>query len=377
MITAQLVDAQTDTHLWSDTYQRELEDIFAIQREIATAIADQLQITLSGSQEETLVPMGTDTPEAHEAYLRGRHFLSQRTRESIRSAVPEFERAIELDPDYAEAYSGLADSYVLLDIYAIVPDPRVVRERALEVALQAVLLAPDLGMAHASLAGAYNKLGQWENAEREFERAIQLNPGYATAHQWYGGFLVITGRADEAVDVARRAVGIDPVAQIVSRDLGLALWAAGRLDEAIEQWRRTIQLDPTWPRAWEDLSTLLVDAGEYDEALQAYMNWARLSDADSVQAREFLDSIIRYKETGEAQSFSLPNDYPGVSAFQVFPYSATGQREAALAGLERLLEERDYWGIADTHYPGVWGTDDLLGDDPRYQALLAEAGITW
>ena len=296
LITAQLVEAQTDTHLWSDTFERELEDIFAIQREIATAIADQLQVTLSAGQQQNLGTQATDSPEAHEAYLRGRHFLSQRTGESIRTAIPEFERAIELDPDYAEAYSGLADSYSLLDIYSVVLDRRVVRESGLEVALQAVNLAPDLGVTHTSLAMAYYKLGEWENAEQEYQRAIQLNPAYPTAHQWYGDLLAMSGRADEAIGVNERALELDPVSLIVNREFGLALWGAKRLDEAIEQWQRTTDLDPSWPRPWEDLTFALLDAGRYDDALDSYLTWARLSDADPVVAREFIEAVTRYKE---------------------------------------------------------------------------------
>ena len=186
LITAQLVDAQSDTHLWSDTFERELEDIFAIQREIALAIVDQLQVTLAGNQRETLVADATENPEAHETYLRGRYLWNQRTYGSLRNAITEFQRAVDLDPDYAEAYSGLADSYLLIDRYAEATrdlDYRTNHEQGLIAARRALSLAPELGMAHASLGFGLWNVGEWERAEREFERAIELTPGYATAHQ--------------------------------------------------------------------------------------------------------------------------------------------------------------------------------------------------
>ena len=219
LITAQLVDAQTDSHLWSDTFERELEDIFAIQREIATAIVDQLQVTLSVEQQTQLVADATENPEAHEAYLRGRYFWNQRTEESLRNAITEFQQAIDLDPGYAEAYSGLADSHLVLpDYVAVTPatfDPPGIGE-GVEAAQQAVELDPNLGMAHASLGLAHGSLGQWDAAENEFVLAIELSPGYATAHGWYSLSLTGTGRADEAVIEGRRAVAADPVSRVIS-----------------------------------------------------------------------------------------------------------------------------------------------------------------
>ena len=185
LITAQLVDAQSDTHLWSDTFERELEDIFAIQREIALAIVDQLQVTLAGNQRETLVADATENPEAHETYLRGRYLWNQRTYGSLRNAITEFQRAVDLDPDYAEAYSGLADSYLLIDRYAEATrdlDYRTNHEQGLIAARRALSLAPELGMAHASLGFGLWNVGEWERAEREFERAIEQPRGTLSAN---------------------------------------------------------------------------------------------------------------------------------------------------------------------------------------------------
>ena len=252
-ITAQLIEVETEFHLWSETFDRELTDIFAIQDEIARVITDQLQVTLSGDQQLQLVAQGTENPDAHEAYLRGRYLWNQRTSQSMRNALAEFERAVELDPEYAEAYSGLADSYALVDLYR---------------------QGPDLGMAHASLGWLLRFTGEWENAEREFERAIELNPSYATAHQLYATYLGITGRRNEAVIHAQRSFELDPVSRRISANLARALSQAGRTEEAIEQYRETTELAPEWPNGWSALSWELLESGGYEEGLDA---WATLS----------------------------------------------------------------------------------------------------
>ena len=201
LITAQLVDAQTDTQLWSDTYLRELTDIFAIQREIATAIADQLQITLSVGDQRQLATEATENTEAHEAYLLGRYDWNRRTEASLRRAITEFQRAIDLDPSYAEAYSGLADSHLTVDSYVFTVEEQDYPtnfERAMIAARRAVSLAPDLGMAHASLGYGLWNVGDWERSEREFERAIELSPRVCHRPPLVRGFLVQPWKGDRS-----------------------------------------------------------------------------------------------------------------------------------------------------------------------------------
>ena len=199
LITARLSDPRTDSQVWSDTFERDLDDIFAIQRDIATAIADQLQIALAGGQLTTVAAGGTESPEAHEAYLRGRFLWNQRTPESLLASIDEFQRAVELDPSYAQAWSGLADAYlVFMNNHGGVGDVDLISQ-GLDFAERAVEIAPDLGMAHASLAGGYLLTGEWAGAERSFERAVALSPQYATAYHWYGQLLGSTGRSGEAI----------------------------------------------------------------------------------------------------------------------------------------------------------------------------------
>ena len=297
-ITAQLIEAESGFHLWSDTFNGELTDIFAIQGEIAMAIADQLQVSLGADDEATLVTEATENTEAHQAYLRGRYLWNQRTEASLRNAITEFQRAIDEDPSYAEAYSGLADSYLLVDIYTAEPEdedfPTHLRQGLL-AATNAVRLAPDLGMAHTSLGHGLWNVGEWNRAEEEFKRAIQLNPGYATAHQWYGLYLYSTGRADEAVAHGRTSRRLDPVSRVAAVELEGTLRVAGRIEEAIEQAREATQLAPGWPDGWFSLAFDLVRNGEYEPALNAWVQAERLSLVEDIEAaRTAFQAVIRY-----------------------------------------------------------------------------------
>jgi tetratricopeptide (TPR) repeat protein len=322
----------------------------------------------------TLVADATESTGAHEAYLRGRYFWSQRTIASLQSAITEFQRAVELDPNYAEAWSGLADSYLVLPSRLDFPDWAEVLSRAVPAAERAVALAPDLGMSHASLGYAYTLSARWQEAEREFRRAIQLNPGYATTHGWYAILLICTGRADEAVVEATAGVALDPVSPAVNSQLGLALKAAGRGEESIDQYRKASALQPTASSPYLILGGLLLQAGEYDEAMEVALTHARLAGRDTVLVRGAVGAAVRYHETGEPQPFAVPEGMRMLGAGLLAYYALTGQRDVALQAFARLVRGPADWtaALTDAMY-----TRDLLADDPRYQALLEEAGITW
>ncbi len=378
VITAQLVDARADTRLWSARFERELDDIFTdiftIQRQIATAIADQLQLTLSGDEQMQLVAEATESAEAHEAYLRGRDLWSQRNGASLRNAITEFQRAVDLDPNYAEAYSGLADSYLLVDFFGggtEDQDRRTNMARGLEAARRAVELDPGLGMAHASLGWGRWNVGEWESAERAYQRAIELHPGYASGHEWYGILLYSTGRAIEGVIHAEQALELDPVSPIISSQLGQTLLMAGRTEDAIERFRATIALAPDWNLGWSDLADVLLEVGQYDEGVQATAMNARLNNADIQMARDEYQAMIRYRETGEPQTIS---DFGPDVRLSV----RTGHADLAIGLLDwegGAFRMGAYGSAARTHV--LQHLADFLGDDPRYQALLEEAGITW
>lgn len=373
LITAQLIDAQTDAHLWSDRFERELTDIFAIQRETASAIADQLQISLSGEEEARLVGEGTASTEAYEAYLRGRYFWNQRTEQSIRAAITEFQRAVDLDSNYAEAYSGLADSYLILDnfVFRTMPDYRTNSELGLAAAQRATSLRPDLGMAHASLGFGLWMVGDWENAVRELERAIALNPGYATGHMWRAWVLASTGRAGEAVSSAQRALELDPVSRVISLVLGEVLLFATQTEGAIEQLKKTIDLAPGWANPWYDLGHALLIEGRYEEGEEAWLTYARLADLDVATQAAAYQAMVRYRETGTTQTFP---DHEGNPRGQIVMYAESGQPDRAIELFDALIRSGAYGWAGSTHSLPFGA---LLGDDSRYQALLEEAGITW
>ena len=285
-IRPRLVEAATGAVLWSEEIDRPAENIFAIQDEVARAVTDQLQIVLARGDETPLVVQGTTVPGAHEAYLRGRYLWKQRTGASIQAAIAEFERAIELDPEYAEAYSGLADSYAVVGYYTPDPDWPTNLERNLSAAQRAVSFDPDLGTARASLGFVLLTGGEWEDADREFRRALELNPGYATAHQWYAQLLYSTGSVSEGVIHAEQAFELDPVSRPVAAELGQALLVAGRTEEAIARIRESAEL---YPAQLLLLATTLFDHGEHDEGLEAWLGYARYTDlpADRSRPRSF------------------------------------------------------------------------------------------
>ena len=373
LITAQLIDAQTDAHLWSDTFERELTDVFAIQREIASAIANQLQVSLSGAEQARLVGEGTASTEAYEAYLRGRYFWNQRTEKSIRTAISEFQRAVELDSNYAEAYSGLADSYLILDNYVFrtMPDYRTNSELGLAAAQRATSLRPDLGMARASLGFGLWMVGDWKNAVQELEQAIELNPGYAIGHMWRAWVLSSTGRAGEAVGSAQRALELDPVSRVISLVLGEVFLFATQMEEAIEQLQRTIDLAPEWATPWYDLGHALLIEERYEEGLEAWLNYARLADLDvAIQAAAY-QAMVRYRETGKPHTFP---DHDENRRGQIVMYAESGQPDRAIELFEALVRSGAYGWAGSTHSLPF---GDLLSNDSRYEELLEEAGITW
>ena len=271
-INVQLVDTRTDEHLWADTYDRELTaaNIFAIQSEIATAIADELRTRLSPAEQKRLETVPTENFAALEAYFHGKQRLAKRTSMASAEAVEYFQQAIALDPDFALAYVGLADSYNLQASYGGLPPDEMFpkMDAALDKALE---LDDQLGEAYASLGALKWQQFDLESAEEAFKRAIDQTPNYATAHQWYGGFLIETGRADEALVRFRKARELDPLSAIINDAVGIALERLGRFDEALAQYKKVIELDPAFPRAYYTIGSAYWRVfGQLDEAVAWY-----------------------------------------------------------------------------------------------------------
>jgi TolB-like protein/lipoprotein NlpI len=379
-ITAQLIEAASGFHEWSTNFDRELTDVFEIQDAISRAIVERLVVTLRGhASGSSLVDVATSNREAYEAYLRARYHWNQRTSEDLQTAIAEFRRAIGSDPAYAKAYSGLADAYNVLEIYpprGVAFDARETAANALAAARRAVELAPQLGMARASLGRALMKSGEWQDAEREFTLSLQYSPGYSTAHLWYGLFLWYTGRVDESVTRLEEAKRLDPVSQVISAELGLALYVGRRAQEAVEELRRTTRLAPMWSTAWRYLAAALVAAGEDDEALRVFIRRDALrgGNVDEDKHRAAVAAMIRYRETGVSQELPPPSRESRDVITTVFRLAMVGQKERALAVFEGVVARGAYEATAILH---VAFLGELLRDDPRYRALLDVARITW
>ncbi len=374
-VNVQLINAATDRHLWAEVYDRKLVDIFAVESEIARAVADTLKAKLTGSAERVLAARPTDNPEAHQLYLRGRYFWNRRTEENIKKALGYFQQAIEQDPSYALAYAGLADCYALMPIYSESP-PKEDIQRALAAAHRALELDDSLAEAHTALANTLVDDLQLPEAEREFKRAFAVNPNYATAHQWYGECLQAEGRSEEALVQLKLAHELDPLSLIINSVYGSVLGTAGHHDEAVQQLHRTLEMDPTFSPAQLMLGQVLEDKGNLAEATAAYE-----------KARDMLPTPIRkavlacvYARTGRREDAGkILTDLTSRSAHgYIQPYAlalahlALGHKEEALRFLEQAYEER---GIQLGGNTGTLKIDkrlDPLRGDPRFETLLAK-----
>jgi TolB-like protein/class 3 adenylate cyclase/Flp pilus assembly protein TadD len=375
-VNVQLIHAATDTHLWAEIYDRKLTDVFAVESEIAKAIAERLQAKLTGSAEHVLASRPTENPKAHELYLKGRYFWNKRTTENLKKAIDYFEQAIGEDPAYALAYSGLADAHAVLPFYSAISPKDDARE-ALAAARKAVELDESLAEAHTSLANALVLNLQFSASVPEFQRALELNPNYATAHHWYGELLQNDGRFEEAVAELRRAQELDPLSLVINSVLGSTLAVADRNDEAIEQLSKTIEIDPTFDlahwflgQAYENKAHLAEAIDQYEKAMQLNPDPAVLASlarayalAGSKQnAYKILDTLTTESRQRYIPAYSL-----------AVIHLALGDKEEALRLLEKSYQDRAPF---DT---GVFGSIkidrrlDPLRGDPRFQSLVWKA----
>src|SRR5262249_7667728 len=271
-VNVQLVNAQTDSHLWAQTYDRKLTDIFGVESEIATKIADMLQAKLTGAEQRAIATRPTENSEAYELYLRGRYFLGKRSEADLKNAVDYFNRAIAKDRNYAPAYAGLAITYVILSEWTSADPAESLRKAAREPAIKALEIDNTLAEAHAALALVLMRTDQdLHGARRELERAIELNPNYAAAHHWLGGHVLSPfGEKDRAIAELKRAVELDPFSPMFNLKLGLGLICARRYPEAIAQSRKTVELEPNFFFSHWCLGGALVLNGQIDEGIAEY-----------------------------------------------------------------------------------------------------------
>jgi TolB-like protein/DNA-binding winged helix-turn-helix (wHTH) protein/Tfp pilus assembly protein PilF len=377
-ITAQLIEASTDRHLWSQSYKGELRDTLALQNRVAGAIADQIRINLTPREQAALKNVKVVNPEAYESYLKGRYFWNKRTADGLKVALAYFKQAIEEDPKYAQAYSGLADTYALLgDWQYAVMTPKEAFPKAKVAAIKALELDSSLGEAHNSLAFVLDGFDwDFDSAGKEFQRAIELNPGYATAHHWYAWHLSLLGRFDEAIVEMKKAENLDPLSLIINADLAELLDLAHSYDESIRQSRKTIEMDPNFGLAHNQLAQAYLQKHIYDEAVGEFQEAVKLS-GDSPTcianlARAYVASGMRSEAVnllGDLKKRSNPG-YSNASEIAMI-YASLGDRDQAMNWLEKGYEERFNPGVLLR--PGF----DPLRSDPRFQNLVHRIGLPW
>jgi eukaryotic-like serine/threonine-protein kinase len=376
IIAAELVNARDGSQLWGKQYNRNLSDIFTVQEEIAREISESLRLRLSGKQKERLSRRYTENSEAYQLYLKGRYFWNKRSVESLTKGVEYFRQAVEKDPNYAPAYAGLADSYIILGNYRCL-SPEEAHTRARDAAANALEIDEELAEAHAALAHVRQRYDwDWPGAEREFKRAVDLNPSYAPAHQWYAIYLSSVGRHDEAIDEIKLAQRLDPLSLIINSGAGWIFYMARRQDQAIEQCLRTLDLDPNFVSARVCLGQSYVQKGMYKEAI------AELQKARLLAENPIVTSVLGYAYAASGQreeARKALDDSNGLSKWRRYTssydraivYAGLGDRDKAFELLQRAYEDRDSYMIWLKVEPIL----DKLRSDPRFADLERRVGI--
>jgi len=369
-VNVQLINALTDAHLWADTYDRKLTDIFAVESEIAKTIAETLQAKLTGSEKSSIAKAPTANPEAYELYLRGKFFAEKRTGADLRKSIEYYDQAIAKDPGYPLAYVGLADSNLLLSAYgthspkeAILP-ARAALKKALE-------LDDSLAQAHASLGLLATLELDVNGAINELERAIQLNPNYATAHHWLALPLMAIGQSSRAIAEGKRAIELDPLSLIINADFCWIYFNARRYDEAEAQAHKTLEMDPRFPAAHYYLGGALQFKGKLTEAIAEFQKSADLNNDDQYSLAMLSQAYARQGKTDEAQKV-LARIREQAKSQYVSPYglaivlTALGNKAQAIDELERGYDDAGFYISLIKVDPFF---DDLRGQ-PRFEALV-------
>jgi TolB-like protein/DNA-binding winged helix-turn-helix (wHTH) protein/Flp pilus assembly protein TadD len=375
-LSAQLIDVASQGHLWSQEYDRELKGVFEIQRDIATGVAQRLKGQMTAGEQRRIEEQGTENLEAYTLYLQGRYFRNQWTEEGLRKAIAYFEQAIDRDPDYALAYAGIADSYLLLPFFAATTRPIEVYPRAMSAVEQA-LRGDSSATVHTTIASA--KLWyawDWAGAESAFKHALALNPNDATAHRRYAWYLITMGRLKDAIAVMHRAQELNPLSPGITKNVGLVYYFARQYDQAIAQFRTTLKMDPSFRTGYSGLVYAYLQKGMYAEALAAGqqmldrvgrdpwilwdLGYAFAVSGKRDQARQVLAELHERAQ----HVYIKPLAFAWISI-------GLDEKDQAFAWLEQALEERDpYLTLlnADPVY-------DRLRSDPRFTSLLKRIGL--
>jgi TolB-like protein/DNA-binding winged helix-turn-helix (wHTH) protein/Flp pilus assembly protein TadD len=373
-ITAQLIQVKDQTHVWARQYDRELKDLLPLEGEVAREIAEEIRLTFDGHKETGSQSAPPQSFEGYDLYLKGLYFFNKRTPADLQQAIQYFQQATAKDPFSARAYAGLAKGYAILSEYSnqpeseFMPKARAAAEKALEI-------DPNSSEAHTALALiVQNHNWDWQTAEKEFRRAIELNPNDATAHHWYAEHLMWRGRFDEALEQSERAHQLDPLSLIIAADNGAILYFSRKYDAAIEKWRSVQDMDPVFIRAHLILGAY-VEKGMFAEALAdnekmrptipaaAYWSWRAYiygRAGQMAEAHSALHHLLETEKSGPVDPSTFAMVFAGI-----------GDRDQALASLEKAYARRSN-GLTSLK---VDPADDLLRGDPRFQDLLRRVGL--
>jgi TolB-like protein/DNA-binding winged helix-turn-helix (wHTH) protein/Tfp pilus assembly protein PilF len=369
-VTAQLIRADTDEHIWAESYERDLQDVLNLQRELARQISREIKVTLQPLEEKQLAAPTTVNPQAHELYLRGRFFWNRRTREDLFKAADYFHQATEIDPSYAQAYAGLADAYAELVGFGDVA-PAAGLPKAKAAAMRAIELDESLAEAHAALAYGNAADWNWAGAEKEFQRALELKPGYAVALYQYGFILSTWGRQDEAIALTEKALELDPLSQIALYRAGRVYFNARQYEKAIQRFERILELNPNDYLGLYGLGLTYEAEGRFDKAIFYFQKQYPRQDLEQgfdlavSYAAAGRKADARRKLSAEMQRLTQKKLYIRPACVAEV-YVSLGDKDEAMRWLERAYRERDAWLALLKVQPRF----DPLRSDPRFQDLL-------
>ena len=374
-ITAQLIRVSDATHLWAEGYERSLHDILALQAEVARAIAREIQIKLTVGVQHRLDRVAAIDSEAHEAYLRGRHLWNRRTEEGMRNSIALYEEAIRRHPDYAMAYAGVADSYVMLACRGMVSAKETFR-KARAAARKALELDGELGEAHGSLAHVRLHDWDWEGLDRDFLRAIELHPAQPIVYYWYGEFLMSMGRPEEAIAMTRRAQQADPLSPVIAASLAMILYLARHYDEAARMLQRAQEIDPDHFLPHLRMGLVRLQQEGYPEAIRELQTAARLAN-HSTETLAALGTgyamagmsgeahrIVAQLQASQAEHYVLPYNIAKI-------YAAARDKDKSFEWLERAYQEGDPDLIELNSEPLF----DRLRGEPKFSELMRRIGF--
>ena len=372
-ITARLVQAGDQTHVWTESYDRSFDDVLTLQGDIAQAIAREIDVQLAPGAAMRLARARGVGSQALEAYLKGRYFWNKRTSDAFKKGIEYFNRAIDLEPDYAAAYDGLSDSYLMLACRGVLPIAETFK-KAKDAAEHALTIDPELGEARASLAHVRLHGWEWEGLDEEFRRALELNPGYAFAHYWYAEYLMAIGRPDEAVASVRRALAIDPLSSVLNASLGMILYLARRMDESQEALRKGLEIDPGHFLLHFRRGLVLMQVGAPRDAIEEVERAVELSGRSTETLAGLAQACARAGMPDAMEKILA--ELLGQTERYVSPYNIArvyaAHRDAArvFEWLERAYEEHNP-DLIELRTEPVF---DSVRGDARFSALLRRIG---